>query len=110
MTEVDKIMSVFNEVLSWGTWIRESGLTPSLLLLVGLLFSLTLMISVRELVSWYLKIPQLEGQLRDLKKTISRLEQKIEERNRVPDAPISADPIVRIAKPVNADRNFPLQH
>ncbi|MGE3388145.1 MAG: hypothetical protein AB7K41_15550 [Bdellovibrionales bacterium] len=65
-----------DEIMQLGNLLRDSGLTLGWLALITLLFAVTLVLSTRELLLWYLKINQLQGEVRDLKAAILRIERR----------------------------------
>lgn len=86
--------------------LRDSGLSPASLAAVAALFLITIVLSARELLAWYLKVNRLEEQLDELNESIRRLEKALSERAPVP--PENQAPEVKAPPPER--QVFPLHH
>jgi hypothetical protein len=65
---------VLNQVFSIGARIRESGLGTQWLWFIGLLFTVTLVLSVREVAQWYLGVYRLRSELKEIRETLLRIQ------------------------------------
>lgn len=68
------------QLMEMGNNLRESGLSTVSLALVAALFMVTIVLSARELLAWYLKLNKIQDQLEALTETVLRLEQQLQDK------------------------------
>ncbi len=110
-----------NELFEMAAHLRDSGLTSGWLLFIGALFSITLVIAVRELSQWYLGVNRLRKDLEEIRHTLSLIQTQLAQHS-TPKALEAnaahelefvetkrADRISFTSPDVKASQNFPLQ-
>ncbi|MBX7230858.1 MAG: hypothetical protein K1X29_02105 [Bdellovibrionales bacterium] len=64
-------------ILHFSQLLNKSGLNLTTILTLGVLFSISLLISLREIILWYLKINKLQNQLDQINKSIKVIERRL---------------------------------
>ena len=110
-----------NELFSLGARIRDTGLTPMWLVSIGILFGVTLVLSIREMSQWYLGVHRLRKDLEEIRRTLTSIQSQLAavpptpapDKTKVHDLEfVEAKPArkVTFASPQpKASQNFPLQ-
>ncbi len=65
------------QLMEMGSNLRESGLSAASLAIVATLFLLTIILSARELLAWYLKLNRIQDQLETLTEAVQRIEKRM---------------------------------
>lgn len=93
-------------------WLQSAGITPAVLVLIGVVALITLFFTSREIVSWYLKIPSLKDEVRLLRDEILDLKQQIQQMSHKQDMSLLAsdDDVFDPSKSAEAKKSFRLDH
>jgi hypothetical protein len=103
-----------DQILDFAARLRESGLTLGVLAIAAAIFALTLIISTREVLHWYLGIRGLRKEVRRLSESIQRLEARINATGgKIHRMDFLEDPAepenLKIPEPMKPQQNFPIQ-
>lgn len=101
-----------NVLFDLGLSMQRSGLTRGWLILIAFLFTLTFVLSLREIALWLFRIPKLNSELSALQEQVRALQQQLS-RTRTQtfeDLILSNLADEKKQKPQDSPRAFPLNH
>lgn len=116
MDQLVSFLDVFNQFLDLGDSLNQSGVKMAWILGIGFLFFVTLVISLREVLTWYLKTQKVEGELVKIQAQLDLIAAELKRRDEpatiTTPTLLKAEPafIEETPEPKPAEKSFPLHH
>ena len=66
-----------DQLIEFNSLLNKSGITLGWLALIALLFTITFVLSTRELLLWYFKSHHLHAQIEEIKDALTRIERQV---------------------------------